>query len=282
MMRNSTTTWRLASTLVLFMGLVILGETPLALAETMRSDPTIRELIGGKSKGRPATAAEGRTPYLVAPDDPLGRGAPRSTMRGFLAATRNRNYAQAVEYLDVRNLPAEMEGEQGEDLARQLRIVLDRALWIDLELLSTSPDGDLEDDLPMMRDRVGLIHTGGGKTYEILLQRVPRGDGVDIWKISGATVADIPGLYREFGYGAFERIFPAWLFDVSVLGIHLWLWLTFTVVGVVLYPAAVLITRLTFYVLSRSCAELDATLVRFFRDRWRSSSGPCCSERPGS
>jgi MscS family membrane protein len=263
-MRNSATICRLASLVVVFAGLVILWGAPLAMTETMRSEPTIRDLIGGKSKGGQTKAAESRTPQLAAPDDPLGRGVPRSSVRGFLTAARNRNYVQAVEYLDLRNLPVEMGHEQGEELARQFRIVLDRALWIDLDLLSTSPEGDLEDDLPVARDRVGRIPTEGGKTYEILLQRVPRGDGVYIWKISGATVADIPDLYREFGYGAFERIFPAWLFDVSVLGIHLWLWMTFIVLGIVLYPAAMLITRSVLYLVSRVHAQCAETLMRFF------------------
>ena len=116
----------------------------------------------------------------------------------------------------------------------------------------------------MTRDRVGRIPTEGGKTYEILLQRVPREDGVYIWKISGATVADIPELYREFGYGGFERIFPAWLFDVSVLGVHLWLWGMIIALGFVLYPAAALITWSVVYVVSRFHTELAETLVRFF------------------
>ena len=88
--------------------------------------------------------------------------------------------------------------------------------------------------------------------------------GSYIWKISGATVADIPELYREFGYGGFERIFPAWLFDVSVLGVHLWLWGMIIALGFVLYPAAALITRSVVYVVSRFHTELAETLVRFF------------------
>ena len=263
-MRNHATVRRLASLAVLSIGLVIGWEAPQASAQANRSEPTIRDLIGGKAKGGQTKAAEARTTQLAAPDDSLGRGVPRSSVRGFLNAARNRNYTQAAEYLDLRNLPVEMGHEQGEELARQLRIVLDRALWIDLDLLSASPEGDLEDDLPVGRDRVGRVPTEGGKTYEILLQRVPRGDGVYIWKIAGATVADIPDLYREFGYGAFERIFPAWLFDVSMLGIHLWLWLIFIVFGIVLYPAAMLITRLALYVVSRINAQCAETLVRFF------------------
>lgn len=264
MMPKSATIGRLALLPVLFTGLSIVWWTPPALTETGKSAPTLRELIGTKPKGEPAKAAEPKSAKVVAPDDPLGRGVPQSSMRGFLAAARNRNYAQAVEYLDLRNLPVEMAHEEGEELARQLRIVLDRVLWIDLDLLSTSPEGDLEDGLPVARDRVGRISTEAGTTYEILLQRVPRGDGIYIWKISGATVADIPDLYGEFGYGAIERILPTWLFDVSVLGIHLWLWALFIVLGLALYPVAAVISRSVLFVVRRFHAELGETLVRFF------------------
>ena len=135
MMRNDATICRLASLVVLsIVGLVIVWEAPQTLAETSRSEPTIRDLLRGKAKGGQTKAADPEGVQLVAPDDLLGRGAPRSSVRGFLTAARNRNYAQAVEYLDLRNLPVEMEHEQGEELARQLRIVLDRVLWIDLDL----------------------------------------------------------------------------------------------------------------------------------------------------
>ena len=115
MMTNYATICRLASLAVLsIIGLAIVLEAPQALAETSKSDPTTRDLIGGKTKGGQTEAADPQTAQLAAPDDPLGRGAPRSSVRGFLTAARNRNYTQAAEYLDLRNLPAEMEHEQGD------------------------------------------------------------------------------------------------------------------------------------------------------------------------
>jgi MscS family membrane protein len=189
--------------------------TPLG-AETESGQPSLKEIIK-RSKGDAERTAVG------VPDDPLGRGTPRSSIRGFLLAAKDRNYAQAAEYLDLRNLPPGLTESQGPELARQLRIVLDRTLWIDLELLSTNPEGEQSDSLPAVRERVGRI-SAEGKTYDLLLQRVPRGDGVYIWKFADVTVADIPELYQQVGYGQLERIFPAWMFDVSFLGINLWLW----------------------------------------------------------
>ena len=100
--------------------------------------------------------------------------------------------------------------------------------------------------------------------YDVLLQRIPRGDGAYIWKFSGATVADIQDLYKEYGYGPFERAFPAFLFDVSLMGIHLWMWLLAIVMGIALYPVAILITRSAIYVLSYFNSDLAQSISRFF------------------
>ena len=189
----------------------------------------------------------------------------RSSVRGFLSSAKDRNYVQAAEYLDLRNLPPGLTESQGPELARQLRIVLDRTLWIDVELLSTNPEGEQSDNLPAVRERVGRI-AAEGKTYDLLLQRVPRGDGVYIWKFADVTVADIPDLYQQVGYGQLERIFPAWMFDVSILGINLWLWAAVIGLAIVLYPVAMLVTKLatlrSSYLSRASCRSVRATVQR--------------------
>ena len=228
-------------------------------AESESAQPTLKELIEkrSKAKGSPETTA------LNIPDDPLGRGTPRSSVRGFLSAVKDRNYVQAAEYLDLRNLPQGLTESQGPELARELRIVLDQTLWIDQELLSTDPQGEVNDNLPVVRERVGRI-PAEGKTYELLLQRVPRGDGVYVWKFADVTVAEIPELYQQFGYGKLEQIFPAWLFDVSILGINLWLWTAVIGLAIVLYPVAMLVTKLLVLALRLFHAELADQSARLF------------------
>ena len=179
-MRSHATIHRLVPILVLSLsiGSMTCWEVPPALAEHNRPEPTLRDLIEGKVKDEQTTKQAGpEGAQLGAPGDPLGRDVPRSSVRGFLAAARNRDYTQAAEYLDLRNLPTEITSAQAQGLVRQLKIVLDRVLWIDLDLLSTSLEGDRADNLPVVRDRIGRITTEGGKAYDILLQRVPRGDG---------------------------------------------------------------------------------------------------------
>ena len=99
-----------------------------------------------------------------------------------------------------------------------------RTLWVDLDALSDDHQGHLDDGLPSFRDQVGQIRSGK-QTFDILLQQVPRGDGVFIWKFSNRTVSQIPEMYSLFGYGFLDKIFPAWFFDTRMFDIYIWEWM---------------------------------------------------------
>ena len=129
------------------------------------------------------------------PVDEYERGTPRSSVKGFFKAARGGDYERAAQYLDLRNLPRWIDTNEGPELARQLKIALDRTLWVDLEQVSADPKGNIEDGQPSQRESIGGIKTPE-KTVDILLQRVPREDGVFIWKFSNRTVAEIPQLYK--------------------------------------------------------------------------------------
>lgn len=172
---------------------------------------------------QPAVEAPAEAEEPAGPADEYDRGVPRSAMLGFLVACREGDYERAAEYLDLRRLDAKERG-RGAVLARQLKFVLDQELWVEIESLSQQPEGHSGDGLPSYRDRVGTLHTEEGPV-DVLLQRVPRGDGVSIWKISSATVARIPALYDEFGYGPLEAWLPAWMLEANLFAIALWQWL---------------------------------------------------------
>ena len=212
--------------------------------------PTMKEQMERRAKFlAPAPTPAG------APDDEFNRGTPRSTVHGYAKATRERNFEQAAQYLDLSNLPPELEGYTGAELARQLRIAAGRKLYVDPDRLSNSPAGDTADLLPEGRDRVGQI-TGQTKTYDILLQRVPREDGAYIWKFAGSTVADIPQLYSEFGYGPLENILPSWFFDYRIWSIEVWLWGAAIAVALISIPVAFLLTAGIAYVIGRFRPDL--------------------------
>ena len=102
------------------------------------------------------------------------------------------------------------------------------------------------------------------KPVNILLQRVPRGDGVFIWKFSSATVAEIPLLYSEFGYGYIGEVLPTWFFDLRILGIHAWWWIAFLVLAVLTYFVMLAAVRLILILLHWSPITLSPVLERVF------------------
>jgi MscS family membrane protein len=211
-----------------------------SMAETSRAS-ALRKVTEGSAQQRARAPLPAPEAGQSAPEDEFGRGTPRSMVLGFLEAARARNFDRAANYLDLRNLPEGLDERQGPQLARQLKIVLDRVLWIDMDSLSATPEGNADDGLPSARDRVGRL-AGQARAYDILVQRVPHGDGVDIWKFAGATVADIPSLYGEFGYGRLESLFPPWFFDVQVLGIEVWFWVALVIAYCLAFPVAMLLT----------------------------------------
>lgn len=187
------------------------------------AQPTIKEVLEQESVEEIEPESIPEDALGKVPDDPLNRGVPRGAVKGFLSAINDRDFEQAANFLDLSNLPRGYTENQGPSLARYFKVVLNRTLWIDLDLISRDPEGKEGDGLPPDRDRVGQIKTEQ-KTYDVLIQRVPREDGVLIWKFSASTVADIPTLYAQFGYGALGEILPYGFFDLEFLGIPVGYW----------------------------------------------------------
>jgi len=203
-----------------------------------------------------------KMPKRAGPLDDFDRGVPRSSVMGFFNAARSGNYERAAQYLDLRNLPRGLDPSQGADLARRLKIVLDRSLWIDFDLLSTNPEGQSDDSLPSYRDMVGRIKTPK-KTVDIFLQRVPRKDGVHIWKFSNRTVAEIPLLYQHFGYDPLEETLSKLFPDVQFLGWQLWQWALFLILAGLAYLFALLSTWVVALFLRRRESEMSRQVALF-------------------
>ncbi|MGA6826432.1 mechanosensitive ion channel family protein [Nitrospira sp. NS4] len=229
------------------------GWSVVVAADTPVAGPTMKKAL--------ETRAQIITPETIAgvPEDEFNRGTPRTSVLGFLQATRERDYERGAQYLDL----SAGVGARGPELARQLRIVLGRELWVDVDTLSASPEGDLNDRLAGERDRIGRI-TGRTKSYDIVVQRVPREDGVSIWKFAGSTVAEIPQLYEEFGYGRLETLLPPWLFDYRIMGIEVVLWVEFILIAAAAFPVAMLLTAGIMRLLRRYKSDLAPEVERFF------------------
>jgi MscS family membrane protein len=158
------------------------------------------------------------------PQDALGRDTPRGALEGLLRAFDERDFERAAEYLDLRGVPTAERSVVGPALAKELRVVLARTVWVDPDALSDSPRGDPEDGLSANRDRLARIEPPGHPPIDLLLQRSDRGDHVLVWRIAPTTVAAIPRLYRAFGHGLIGDLLPDELAQVELLGLPLWQW----------------------------------------------------------
>jgi len=195
----------------------------------------------------PAVAGDTVETRDEGPEDVLGRGTPRGTVQGFFAAAGELDWDRAAEHLDLRNVPKGVEQVGGRRLARQLHHVLSR-VWIDDFTISDSPDGVRGDGLPTYRDELVRIPTSEGET-PIWLQRVPRGDGESIWKISNRSVAQIPTLYDQYSYSRpVERVRGWFPDDLAFLGVEAFKWFILAGVALLAWPLAylsgLLLTRL--------------------------------------
>src|SRR5262245_37194421 len=204
-------------------------------------------------------------PAPVGPLDELGRGTPRGTVHGFIEATSARDYARAAGYLNIRRLLGAQAVEQGPDLARKLRVVLDHQP-IDTDAVTDEAEGRPQAGMPRGRQLVGRVTTGA-QTVSITLERVPRDDGVPIWQFSADTVTRIPDLYWAFSYGVVGHWLPPVFVESRLLGVALWQWIGLVVLIAVSIGLAMAIVRpglpATRWLLARwGLADHEATLGR--------------------
>jgi MscS family membrane protein len=171
----------------------------------------------GPALGQAKPAAESPPPR-----DPLGRDTPRGTVLGFMRAADGESYERAAHYLDSRAAaPAPA------DLVLKLKTVIDRGLrTTDFDLLSSEPEGRLDDDLPPGLERVGVIRGEEG-SVAILLERMTREGQGAIWLVSERTLSRVPALYAELELSWIERLMPPRWRSARVLGVLLWRWLLF-------------------------------------------------------
>lgn len=147
-----------------------------------------------------AAAEEVALKDLVESDDQLATDkvettskvrSPLATALAVRAAGRQRDWQAVARYADFRFLPDKVLAQGEAELMRKLALMWERHQIMDLTSLSDEPSGRLDDDLPSYREALGELHYGD-KTFVVYLQLVPDGMGGQDWKISNATVAQIP------------------------------------------------------------------------------------------
>src|SRR5262245_60873385 len=141
--------------------LVLLVVTTTGIAWDQPSAGTLALATSQETSPAPASVPD-------IPVDDLNRGTPRRAVNGFLQASRARDFQRAAGYLDLR--PPAAEESMGPTLARQLKVVIDQKLPIDVEALTDRPDGNRNDGLPPDVEQIGRIDTLTGPVH-LRLQR---------------------------------------------------------------------------------------------------------------
>ncbi len=195
-----------------------------ALFAVLATAPPSRAQLPGLPKGVVGPIAPTPTPAVEAAPD-----SPRSAVEQFLALTRAGRPAEAASLLD---LPPSLEGH-GPELARKLKLVLDRNLWLDLGRLSASPAGLKDDGLPPDQEELGALAGPDGKPEPVRLVRKEHPEGMR-WLFSRRTVAHVPGWYERLDNRALLDRIPASLLRPGPKELLWWQWI---VVLALLVPA---------------------------------------------
>lgn len=227
---------------------LVVGVIAALTVTTAVAQPSLKDVIDRVTNGSSEKAAAAEPVEKSA--DEYNRDTPRGAVEGFLNAAAAGDFDRAAEFLFLGRLPQGYTIADGPTLARQLKVVLDKTLWIDLASLSRNPEGKPEEGLPAYRDRVGRIKTLNG-SVDVLLQRVRTDSGVQIWKFSSLTVAQIPALYAEFGYGPLGDVLPPFFFEYEILGLELWQLIGLPALVVVAYLVGLVLATVILFILRR-------------------------------
>ena len=162
--------------------------------------------------------------------DHVDQRTPLKTAQGFMRFAELGEYERAAEYLDLRYLPDDLDEVDDAALAEQLYIVISRKIPINFGALSDEPDGLDGDGLPSYRDVLGTVETPRGK-LSIYLQLIPGENDTRIWRVSNASVAQIPQLYVDYGYSPFVESVREFVPKGSFLGAESFKWVIALLAG---------------------------------------------------
>ncbi|MBX3183750.1 MAG: mechanosensitive ion channel [Polyangiaceae bacterium] len=200
-------------------------------------------------------------PGLGKPPPGLDLSTPRRSVDYFLTATRDGRFEDAAFALDLQGVAPQHQRRVGAAAARQLRYVLDRKLWLDVQSLSDDSAGNPDDGLHT--ETLGSVPLGSTQV-PIRLQRVSTGAAAS-WRLSRGTVSAAEALYDEHGPGWLGQHLPEWTQRTSLFQVALWQWAGLLLSLVLSLLLAFAITSLTLKVLrplaERTVNKLDDALV---------------------
>ncbi|HYR56258.1 MAG TPA: mechanosensitive ion channel family protein [Myxococcaceae bacterium] len=173
-----------------------------------------------------ASAALALNAGLPPPPESVDRSTPLSTVQGFLRAAHAEQYEIAAHYLYLNHIPMAEQLREGARLARRLRFVIDRKLFLDYSKISDDPEGNAGSH--PKRVQLGTLPLQNA-SQPIRLVRIEDAPNQLVWVFDEETVKAIDRLYESYG-PPFGETVPQFLFNHSVLELELWQWLGVLVV----------------------------------------------------
>ncbi len=168
----------------------------------------------------PLGIALAQNPPTLEPASEVAPDSPRASLAAYLDLARRGRYAEAARYL---SLPEGQTG-RGPELARRLKAVLDRHLWIDLDGISPLSEGNPADGQPARVDQVGAIPVPDGGAQPVKLVKAQDGNG-PFWAFSRATVSGVDRWYEELPDAWIHDRLPDVLLRPGPANVARWQWL---------------------------------------------------------
>jgi MscS family membrane protein len=117
-----------------------------------------------------------------------------------------------------------LSGQDANDLAQKLYVVLNSRLPVRVNILSDQSEGSLVNPLKPDEDVVGTINTAHGP-LELIVERVDNSNGMRVWLFSRETLRAIPDVYNEIDLVTVDGILPKFLAEPHIFGIRIIDWL---------------------------------------------------------
>ncbi|WP_417885543.1 mechanosensitive ion channel family protein [Zunongwangia sp.] len=162
--------------------------------------------------------------------DPLGRRTPRGTASGFLEALAENNYSKAKFYFNTKS------NIQNTDVIKKLENLLDYSGYLfPYSWISNDPKGNLEDNLPPKKEKVGSV-TVDGDEIDIILEQIKAPDGGPIWVFSKETVSDLKKVdIDSLSTPLIQKIIPKKFNKWKLSGAPLIDWIIMLIIGGLAY-----------------------------------------------
>jgi MscS family membrane protein len=191
-------------------------------------------------------------------------GSPRESLATYLDLARDGRFDEAARYLSLST----GQEPRGPQLAARLKAVLDRHLWLDLDLVSALPEGDVGDGLPPAAERIGSLPGPSGAEQPVLLTR--RSDLEEPrWLFSSGTVARVDAWYAGLGGRWLRERLPAVLLRPGPRDLLVWQWLALPLLVLAAWAGGRLLAWVSLSALGRIVARtrmrVDDVLLRVLR-----------------